>query len=112
MSGFTINPQHLARLRSLARSLGVAVWQDEAGRVHQQSAGCEPREVDTSTLSRAGWVRCPRARLDVACQLEGEPHILGRRVACGHCGALSVRLPAGVLEQFIAGNKKPAGEAG
>lgn len=106
---YPMNPWHLERLQRLARSVGAAVWQDEAGRVHQRFANSDPHEVDTSTLQRAGWVRCLQP--GAGCLIEGEHHVLGRRVACARCGALSAPLPALVLEQFIAGNK-PAGEAG
>ncbi len=107
---YPMSPQFLKRLRCMARSVGALVWQDGAGRVYQQFNGCPSHQVDTTTLRRAGWVRCLQPAAP-CCGIEANHRVLGQRVACTRCGALSATLPADVLDQFTAGSKKPA-EAG
>lgn len=89
----------LSRLRVNATRV-----QTKSGRqnvfLHMPDGTVQP--MKTSTLSTAGWVRCPAACLGIHCTVDEAHSTIGQRVACLRCGEVSDPLPADVLTALEA----------
>jgi hypothetical protein len=101
-SRYVMTEEAWHRLHSAAAALCIKVWR-VGGRMFAQRPGEPAQEFTCDTLHSAGFIRCSRPSLGHACQADATH----RRIGCGRvmcdCGAVSMRLPAVVLQHLANG---------